>query len=740
VIDRGSSGGLPDRVGPMTPQLALRVAMVGGLALVLFAVVFFRLWFLQVLSGSSYVAQAQGNIVRTIPVSVSRGEILGLNGQPLVTSTPVPSVVVSPPSLPTPVTGPNVFDLACRAASSRSSYCRSVLRAEGPQLMDNDLTLFNTVAKLLSIPTTPISSPCAVYGAQINGKSVVQYFRLPLIACEVAQSVSEAPFQTVTIQTDVAPDIRDYLLERQPEFPGIEPETTYVRGYPLLGAGAQVFGTVQQMTASEYKQRTYPRLPEYDSVGQSGLEYEYNSYLQGIDGSQQVKVNAQGVFEGYGKETLPQAGDNLKTSLSAALETAGENSLQHSIAVNAADDGGAFVAMDPQNGQVYAMGSAPTYKPSLFTKPLTKASAAALFQNLGDPLENRAVQDAGPDGSTFKPITAIAALQSGVFGVNETYDDTGEYCFDEVPKLCLRNAGNAAYGTIGLEQAIQVSDDVFFYNLGDLLQFNPIMYPNGGPLQKWAREFGIGQNPGIDLPNADVDTGTLPTPNYIKALYKEEIECQNATGPFAGIDPLTHRHYPKQPGGCGISNTPLWTVGANVESGVGQGDDQVSPLQLAVAYAALANGGTIVTPHIGEDIQTNNGDVQQRIDPGAKRHLKINRLYLNTILAGLRAAASQPGGTSDDVMGSFPEQVYGKTGTAVLADPKDPNNPADDQDYAWYACFVPASATRKPIVVVVWVPKGGFGDVAAAPVARQILNQWFFGKPGPYHSGVSVDT
>jgi penicillin-binding protein 2 len=400
--------------------------------------------------------------------------------------------------------------------------------------------------------------------------------------------------------------------------------------------------------------------------------------------------------------------------------------------------------MDPQNGQVYAMGSAPTYKPSLFTKPLTKASAAALFQNSGDPLENRAVQDGGPDGSTFKPITAIAALENGDWGVNEIYNDTGKYCFDKgtPQQLCLYNAGHNAYGDLNLEQAIQVSDDVFFYNLGVALQFKPSLFPNGGPLQEWARMFGIGQNPGIDLPNADIDTGTLPTPNYLKARYKEELECQNATGPFAGIDPLTHRHYPKQPGGCGISNyqDSYWTIGDNVESGVGQGDDQVSPLQLAVVYAALANGGTIVTPHIGEDIQTNNGDVQQRIDPGAKRHLKINPVYLSTILAGLRAAASQPGGTSDDVMGNFPEQVYGKTGTAVLANPKDPNNPADDQDYAWYACFVPASATRKPIVVVVWVPKGGFGDVAAAPVARQILNQWFFGKPGPYHRGVSIDT
>jgi len=721
MIDRGSSsGGLQDRTPPMTPQLALRVAVVGGIALMLFAIVFFRLWFLQVLSGSSYVAQAQGNIVRTIAVPAARGEILDASGNPIVTSTPVPSVVVLPPDLPTPVTLASVYDLA-----------------EGKPSMSKDLALFNTVAELLKIPRTPLSSKCAVYGNKVH------YYRLPLINCEVAQSVSEAPFETVTIKTNVSPDVRAYLLERQWQFPGVEPQTTYVRGYPLGGAGAQMFGSVQLMTASEYKAKVYPGLAEYDSVGQSGLEFEYNPYLQGVDGSQQVKVNAQGVFEGYGSERLPQAGDNLRTSLSAALETVGENSLEHSIAVNASADGGAFVAMDPENGQVYAMGSAPTYSPDIFTKPLTEAEANSVFQNPGDPLVNRAVDAAGPDGSTFKVITATAALESGVWGVNETYDDTGQYCFDQVPKLCLHNAGNAAYGTLGLEQAIQVSDDVFFYNLGVALHFSPTLYPNGGPLQHWARAFGIGQNSGIDLPAADVDSGTLPTPNYLKALYKEEIECQNATGPYAGINPVTHRHYPKQPEGCGIASVPYWTIGDNVESGVGQGDDEVSPLQLAIVYAALANadgdhrdGGTIVTPHIGEDIQTADGQIEQRIDPGAKRHLHIDPLYLNAILAGLRAAASQPGGTSDDVMGSFPEQVYGKTGTAVYQS----SSTTAATDYAWYACFVPKTATSKPIVVVVWVEKGGFGDVAAAPVARQILNQWFFGTPGPYHGGTSIDT
>jgi penicillin-binding protein 2 len=165
---------------------------------------------------------------------------------------------------------------------------------------------------------------------------------------------------------------------------------------------------------------------------------------------------------------------------------------------------------------------------------------------------------------------------------------------------------------------------------------------------------------------------------------------------------------------------------------VGQGDVQVSPLQLAVAYSALANGGTIITPHVGMDVESSTGALMRKIDPAPRRRLDINPLYLDEIRTGLRDAASQPGGTSDDVMGNFPQQVYGKTGTAQYI------VNGVENDYAWYACFVPPTATSKPITIVVTVEKGGFGDVAAAPVARQILSQWFYGKPGRFVKGQST--
>ena len=155
---------------------------------------------------------------------------------------------------------------------------------------------------------------------------------------------------------------------------------------------------------------------------------------------------------------------------------------------------------------------------------------------------------------------------------------------------------------------------------------------------------------------------------------------------------------------------------------------QVTPLQLAVAYSAIANGGTVVRPHLGLDVEAPNGTVLQKIGPPPARHVNIDPLYLDTIRQGLHEAAQSAGGTSDDVMGNFPEQVYGKTGTAQYD---------GQRDYSWYSCFVPAWATSTPIEVVVWVEQGGFGAQAAAPVARQILSQWFFGKKGAYVAGSS---
>jgi penicillin-binding protein 2 len=723
----------PDqRTPPMTPQLALRVAIVGGIALALFAVIFFRLWFLQVLSGSQYVAAAQVNITRPVAVPASRGLILSSDGTTLVNSTAVPAVEIEPPDLPVPVTLATITKKPAK-----------------------DYALYDRLASVLLMSTKP--QPCD-YTTYLASGAVAHDPRLARIPCLIAQSIANEAYANVTIKTDVTGDVRAYLAERQVDFPGVSTHDVFLRTYPYGTLGAQMFGTVGPISTTDFGTKPFKGAKATDIVGQSGLESEYDQYLLGNDGAERVKVNADNQFEGYGKTKPAIPGDNLKTSIDLKLQQVGERSLAHSIAANPNADGGAFIAMDPQNGQIYAMGSNPTYKPSIFTHPFSQTTYNKDFNNSGRPLINRAIDSPLPDGSTFKVITATAALESGVLNVNDsTYADNDQFCFPgenpTLPGACLRNAGGASYGAVDLQTAIQDSVDTYFYHLGYELNSHPISTydrPDGGALQEWARKFGIGQATGVDLPGEA--SGNEPTPAYLKGLYRQELECENATGIYRYVNrsglvsatpqPGYHRSskHPASKGGCGISNyaQSYWTVGDNVNNAVGQGAVQVTPLQLAVAYAAIANGGTIETPHIGEDIQTPAGDVLSKVDPPAKRNLNINPVYLNAIRQGLRAAVTA--GTSADVMGTFPEPVYGKTGTAQLGTAAQIASNSE-ADYAWYACFVPASATvKRPIVIVVSVEKGGFGDVAAAPVARQMLSQWFFGKPGPYKSGSSKDT
>ena len=694
-----------DRRPPLTPQLAMRVAVIGGFALTMFAIIFFRLWFLQVLDGQQYAKAASLNTLRTVAIPAPRGEILDSSDAVLVTSTEGLDVQIEPGDMPVPVSTANIFDPPHR-----------------------DIVVYRRLGRVLQISNRP--SKCAVGDHFARGHWRPNYHRLAPIPCSVAQAVYQAPFQDVTIKEDVAADVQYYLAERQNEYPGVIVQQVYQRSYPQGELAAQLFGTIGPLNTSEVSKNgrgkgQFKGLPGQSIVGQSGLEYEYNKYLQGVDGAQRIQINAENQFQKYLRLSQPIPGENLKLWLNEDLQRVGQNALQESIDSNPPADGGAFVAMNPENGAIYGMGSLPSFNPNVFAKPnLTQAEYNRLFgAAAGSPLLNRATESAGPTGSTFKVITATAALQSGAWNIDDTYDDTGQFCFPGTTD-CLHNSGHAAYGDVNLVSAIRVSDDIFFYNLGARMNVDT---PQGGALQDWAREFGIGRLTGVDLPGEA--PGTLPTPAWRANQNKLEAECEQAIGPFKG-----HPKHPASEGGCGLAVVPPegWTIGDNVNVAVGQGDVQVTPLQLAVVYSALANGGNIVTPHVGEDIQSAQGIVQQRIDPPIRRHLNINPIYRQTILEGLREAASQPGGTSADVFSNFPEQVYGKTGTAQYI------TDGVEQDYAWYACFVPASATTKPIVVVVTVEQGGFGAVAAAPVAREILSQWFFGKPGQYTAGTST--
>jgi penicillin-binding protein 2 len=722
-------GGPPrsdDRIPVMNSQLAVRVAIIGTVALVMFAVIFLRLWFLQVLTGRQYVAKAASNITRKVSVAAPRGSILASDGTTaLVDSVKVPAILIEPQSLPKQI---------------QASYT-------GVNDPPADQVVYTRLERILGMSTR--ASPCKYVLTVDNpeGKLVPDMtFDQPLseVACIVAQHAADIVDGAITIATNVPTAEQAAISERQLQLAGVEVSQVSVSQYPQGELAAQVLGTVGSNSVDGTNTRIFKSVPLYDQVGNNGLEYTYNKYLQGTDGYQRVEVNAEGVYQGQAKPVAPKAGDNLQTSIHLDLQRVGQQSLQHSIDLAGSNAGGAFVAMDPQNGQVYAMGSLPSYDPAVLQSPdLTQKKYDQLFaDNPGDPLFNRATQAVGLDGSTFKVITGTAALESGAWTPTETYDDPGEIT---VSGQHFMNApGDGGQGVINMAQALEVSDDDFFYTMGRLMNPSPSQR-QGTALQTWARKFGINQAPDIDLPGAAA--GTVPSPGLVDDQIKAEQECATATGAYAYTNgtatsakhlPGYHRS-PKHPDGCGIADpqTLGWTVGDNMLAAIGQGDVQVSPLQLALVYAAIENGGTLVSPHLGEDIQTPAGSVITKIDPAPERHLDISASTLSTIREGLMLAANGPTGTSTDVMGSFPLTVYGKTGTADYIPTTGPDA-GTDQASAWYACYVPRSETTKPIEVVVWVQNGGYGDASAAPVARQILSEWFTGNPGAYVHGTSL--
>jgi penicillin-binding protein 2 len=602
-----------DELGPeMSNKLALRVAIFGGVALALFVVLFFRLWFLQVLNGDKYLAEAKNNRTREFRISAPRGEILDRNGKVLVSNRTSLTLQVNPNKLP-----------------------------EDPRERRAELA---QLAKLT-------------------------HSSLPRLRETMREQLKLAAGAPVTLRRDVGDFLVFYMQENQDRFPGVSVQRVFVRRYPHGTLAAHIVGNVGEVNEEELKEPAYRRLEPGDEIGKDGVEDTYDRFLRGTPGIERIQVDALGQPTRNGQlvSQPPVPGENLKLSIDADVQEVGE------AAIASFGLRGGFVTMDVHTGEILALGSFPTFDPSVFTRPMTQAQVNALYRDeVLAPLTDRAISGLYPTGSTFKPITAIAALESGNLTPGEVIYDPGQLV---VGDQVFTNAGEAANGSVSLVSALEVSSDVFFYTLG-------LRMWDTGDLQYWAHALGIGRPTGIDLPGAE--ESLLPSQHWRNQLYKE-----------------------------GKTERP-WSAGDNVQLATGQGDLQTNPLQMAVAYAAIANGGTIVTPHVGLQVDDAAGRVLKEFDPPPRRHVQMDPAYREEILEGLHDAAQNGSGTSFEVFGSFPIPVAGKTGTAQRP-------PYEDQ--SWYGVLAPYPNPR--IVTFVTMEEGGFGAEAAAPAARTILEAYF---------------
>lgn len=594
-----------------SPRLALRIAVVGGVAVALFGVLFFRLWDLQVISGSQYLAEAKNNRTRSFKVIAPRGEIVARNGSTIVE---------------------NRTSLALQLNTSR-------LPAD-PKEANAELA---RIAKLV----------------QMSPKKLRRTLR------EGEEVAAGAP---VTLRRDVGYDLVYYLEENKRQFPGLAVQRVFVRRYPDGTFGAHFVGSVGEVDEKELKNGPYKNLEPGDEVGQAGVEATYDKYLRGQPGLTRIQVNALGQPTPGGQlySKPPTPGENLKLTIDPAVQQAGE------AALSARGLPGGFVTMNVDTGEILGLGSNPTFDPSELIEP-SQAQVNQLYRNTAAPLTDRATEGLYPVGSTFKLITGLAGLEEGLITPQTVVDDTGSITVGEQK---FENSEGVANGPVDLVSALRVSSDVYFYLLG-------LKMWDTNDLQHWAHQLGIGRPTGIDVP---VGTdGLLPSKAWRNQLFNE-----------------------------GETERP-WSAGDDIQLATGQGDLQTNPLQMAIAYATLANGGTVPTPHLGLAVEDAFGRVQKEFDPKPRRHVRIDPSSREEILEGLHEAAQAPGGTSYPVFSSFPVEVAGKTGTAERL------GYANNQ--SWYVVLAPYPNPR--IVTAVTIEEGGFGAESAAPAAKTILEAYF---------------
>jgi penicillin-binding protein 2 len=714
---------LEERRPAITPQLAVRVAVLGGFAFVLFGIVFFRLWFLQVLTGEDYVSQARENRVRKVRIEAPRGDIVDRNGRTLVKTRVAPVVQVVPSQLPEAV-----LELADSYRKARADVEGARLRA-GDQLrsLERELSedgrrpstrerrerrrLARAARRAAPVAVPPLPADATRVRALYRRLGRVIGVSPRTVHERVVEGVAETPYSNVTVKTDVETAAFNYLRERKEQFPGIAVEKLYLRNYPHKKLGAQLFGTLREISPKELEQRRYRGVAAGTRIGASGIEYSYDPYLRGTDGYTKVVINALGNRDDRTETTRvePRQGSQLKLSLDLDLQEAANTALARAIsaaAVNGAK-AGAYVAMDPRNGEVLALGSYPSFDANVFAKPLSQRKYNELNSEAnGAPLFNRAIAATYPTGSTFKPVTAMAALEEGIITPASTIVDSGVFTLGDRE---FKNARDAVFGALQLPGALKVSSDVFFYELGARAN------ARGPIIQEWARRLGIGRRTGIDIPGEFA--GLVPDAKWRDEGYDEYLKCtKKAKVAVASQEALF---------ACGGIDRP-WSGGDNVNLAVGQGDLQATPLQLATAYSTIANGGRVVRPHLGQRVEDGAGRLVEEIRKPARRRVEFEPEHRSAIMAGLRAAAMEDRGTSTDVFRGFPYPIYGKTGTAE----RQPN-----PDQSWYAAYVPHPT--RPIVVVTTIERGGFGAETAAPAARLILSEWFHLSDRTFHAGAS---
>lgn len=575
-------------------------------AVFLLAILSVRLFYMQIIEGSYYREAADGNRIRTMPVQAARGVMYDRNGVLLAGSRPAYSVVI-------PVD-----------------------------------------RKKDKLPPEEMKSLAAL---------------LKMSEADIQKKIDDhkVAFGSISLSYDVGLDVVSQIEEKKADFPDVEIESQPLRVYPLKDAGAQTVGYVGEAGPDDRDANGQP----YTSsalIGRSGLEYRYNEYLEGRNGSRLVEVDATGQPVRYFSGQLATPGYNVRLTLDARLQQVAEDSIKKQMAILAKDNvyptGVSAVAIDPNTGAVLSLVSWPSYDPNHFSRGITSKEWNAIINNPNHPMENRPIASMYPPGSTYKVITAAAGLEAQVLNPNERIFDSGRHWL-----IDKRNAQGEAFGWIDFQEALEKSDNVYFYEIGRRLGIDR--------LAAMSRSFGLGSPTGIDL--GGESSGNVASEEYKKKTFGKDQD---------------------------------WYLGETFDAAIGQSYNLATPLQMAMVYASIANGGFRYQPYLVSRVDNLDGTPYKIFSPKKVGTLPVSQANLALIQNALRGVMGH-NGTGGFLFEHYPISIAGKSGTAET----------NGIDNGWFVAYAPFE--KPEIVVLVMFEHSGFGSDSAAPVVKSLMDAYF---------------
>jgi len=651
----------------------LRLLVLMALVLSLFATLFARLYFLQVVDGDGYRAKAADQSVRDIVVQPQRGLVVDAQGRPLV--------------------------------ANRLSWVVSVDRTVLRKLTEDERTaLVERVAAAVDLKPATVEAKlldCGDSGA------------------ESGTCWNGSPFQAVPVATGVEQDVALRVLEQPEDYPGVVVEQQNVRSYPSpFGVNlAHVLGYLSPVTEEELTtagEKDDRSLNGASVVGRAGVERQYDQWLRGMPGYRRVAVDSMGRVLGDDGEIASTPGDTLVTSIDAKVQAVVEKQLAASIKKQRQTtdtvtgrkfeaDSGAAVVLEAKTGRIVALASQPTYDPEVWVDGISSKELERLYsEKAGTPLLSRATQGQFAPGSTWKPFMTASALKAGYSTATRLPCGSGY----RVGNRVFKNHESGAYGTIGFSKALEVSCNTFFYRIGhDLWKkygTDVADVDAKDPLVTGAKQWGFGAETGVDLPGEA--SGRIADRKWKKAYYESQKDyyCGIADAPKeAGTSDFLYR-FSREFCLEGFA----YRAGDAVNFAIGQGDTIVTPLQLARGYAAIANGGTLYEPRVGKAIVSPEGEVLQEIKPKKVGKVPSTRKQLKFIDESLKGVSKV--GTMSWKLGGFPlddVQIRSKTGTAEVY---------GKQSTGWVASY------SDDYVVVMMISQGGTGSGSTGDSIRAV--------------------